>query len=245
MNISPTAAKTLEERYQLRSSGFRLRGPLKFEPEARIWTARRIQSVQIGRYSSISPEACVIRVVMGRYCSVGHRVEIGMSRHPVGWLTTSAATYEPAKISPTLPKANYAFESAPEDTTMGNDVWIGAHALIPGGIKIGTGAIVAAGAVVTKDVPPYAIVGGNPARVIKYRVDEDLIEPLLESKWWDYDIFGASSLGEIKFDHPAEALETIEKLKQAGELKTLEQVWHRIYPKGDKIHIMSSSEADK
>ncbi|MFC4348829.1 CatB-related O-acetyltransferase [Kordiimonas lipolytica] len=239
MQISTTAAKTLEERYQLRSSGFRLTGPLKFEPEARIWNARRIQSVQIGKFSSISPQAVVVRVRMGRYCSIGHQVEIGMSRHPVGWLTTSAATYAPEKISPKLSQESNDFDSKPEDTFIGDDVWIGAHVLVPGGIKIGTGAIVAAGSVVTKDVPPYAIVGGNPARVIKYRVDEELIEPLLESKWWEYDVFSAGKREQIDFENPAEALETIEKLKQAAELELLEQVWFRVYTKGENLHVVS------
>lgn len=237
MNVSASAAKALEERFQLRSSGFGLRGPLRFEPEARIWNARRIQTIQIGKFSSISPRSTVVKAVLGRYCSIGHCVEIGMSQHPIDWFTTSAVTHDPAKISPTLPEANCEFKIAPKETFMGHDVWIGAHALVPGGITIGTGAVIAAGSVVTKDVPPYAIVGGNPAKIIKYRIDEDLIESMLQSKWWEYDIFGASSLGDIKFDRPAEALETIEKLKQAGELQILEQVWHRIYPKGDKIHV--------
>lgn len=71
---------------------------------------------------------------------------------------------------------------------IGNDVWIGAYAKIVEGVRIGDGAVIAAGAVVTKDVPPYAIVGGVPAKIIKYRFEEKQIKQLLELKWWNKDI---------------------------------------------------------
>jgi acetyltransferase-like isoleucine patch superfamily enzyme len=74
------------------------------------------------------------------------------------------------------------------DIVVKNDVWIGYRANIMEGITIENGAVVAAGSVVTKDVPPYAIVGGNPAKIIKYRFDEKIIENLLEMQWWDWDL---------------------------------------------------------
>jgi serine acetyltransferase len=73
------------------------------------------------------------------------------------------------------------------DITIENDVWIGAKATVMSGIKIGNGAVVAAGSVVTKDVPPYAIVAGNPAKIVKYRFDESQIEKLLQISWWNWD----------------------------------------------------------
>lgn len=69
---------------------------------------------------------------------------------------------------------------------IGNDVWIGTSAVILSGVKIGHGAVVAAGSLVTKNIPPYAIVGGNPAKIIKYRFNEDKIKELLEMNWWDW-----------------------------------------------------------
>lgn len=74
------------------------------------------------------------------------------------------------------------------DIIIGNDVWIGYDSLIRGGVKIGDGAIVATRSVVVKDVPPYAIVGGNPARIIKMRFDDPTIARLLAIAWWDWDI---------------------------------------------------------
>ena len=79
------------------------------------------------------------------------------------------------------------FEEFKAQIEIGNDVWIGDSAIIMDGVKIGDGSIIAAGAVVTKDVPPYAIVGGVPAKIIRYRFDEDDINFLLELSWWEKD----------------------------------------------------------
>ena len=81
--------------------------------------------------------------------------------------------------------AHLPHEDCPK-TIIGSDVWIGAHAQIKSGLTIGNGAVVAAGAVVTRDVPPYAIVGGVPAKVIRYRFDEKAIEALMSLKWWEW-----------------------------------------------------------
>ena len=74
------------------------------------------------------------------------------------------------------------------DTIVGNDVWFGRECMILPGIKIGDGAVIAARAVVVQDVPPYAVVGGNPAKIIKYRFSEEIIEELLKIQWWNWDL---------------------------------------------------------
>lgn len=74
------------------------------------------------------------------------------------------------------------------DVRIGHDVWIGRDALVLSGVTIGNGAIVAAGSVVTRSVAPYAIVGGNPARFIRFRIDEKFIEPMQQIAWWDWPI---------------------------------------------------------
>ena len=109
--------------------------------------------------------------------SVAYGVRIGLPEHPVNMVSTSPKIYRNIKLKD--------IKDVYFPPIIGNDVWIGANAIILQGVTIGDGAIIAAGAVVTKDVPPYAIVGGVPAKVIKYRFSDDVILKLLEIKWWD------------------------------------------------------------
>jgi virginiamycin A acetyltransferase len=125
------------------------------------------------------------RLVIGKFCSIGAGTTFVMNggNHHTGWLTTYP-----------FPIFGHGWEAAMPaswpnkgDTVVGNDVWFGHDALVMPGITIGDGAIVATRAVVTRDVPPYAIVGGNPAGVLRHRFDEATIARLLAVRWWDWD----------------------------------------------------------
>src|SRR5574344_959095 len=119
---------------------------------------------------------------IGAFCSFGHNVCIGPSQHPSDWLSTAPFQYVDWKrITPD--QKIYKYTNDP--TFVGNDVWIGNNAIIKDGVKVGDGAIIGSNAVVTHDVPPYAIMGGVPARVIKYRFTPEIIADLLRLKWWD------------------------------------------------------------
>jgi acetyltransferase-like isoleucine patch superfamily enzyme len=155
-------------------------------------------------------------LTIGRYCAIAKHVDIGLSSHPTTWLSVNARLYFPeyngwqrliGKSVSCRPFQEAAY------TEIGNDVWIGDHVIVMGGVKIGDGAVVAAGAVVTKDVPPYAVVGGVPARVLKYRFDEDIVRELLELKWWRYDI---ADFGEVDWSDIRSAIGTIKAKIAAG-----------------------------
>lgn len=121
------------------------------------------------------------RLVVGNYSSLGGTYLLG-GKHAVDAVTT----YPHRMLWKLEGAGEDGFPTPTGDTIVGSDVWTCAGSLMMSGITIGDGAIVAAGAVVTKDVPPYAIVGGNPAKVIRYRYDEAVRETLLEIKWWDW-----------------------------------------------------------
>lgn len=138
--------------------------------------------------SYVGRNSIVQNTSIGSFCSIANDVFIGLGAHPIAHFSTSPLFY---RVSNTfnlkLIDEDYEFaEYRPIE--IGNDVWIGARAIILDGVKIGDGAIVAANAVVTHDVPPYAIVGGVPAKVIRHRFSPEKIEQLLKLQWWSWPL---------------------------------------------------------
>jgi acetyltransferase-like isoleucine patch superfamily enzyme len=143
-----------------------------------------INHSKIGNYTYISRNALIQNTIIGNYCSISHEFISGLGAHPTGLFSTSPLFYRKQNtFNIEVVEENSDFEEY-KPIEIGNDVWIGARVTIIDGVKIGTGSIVTAGAVVTKDVPPYAIVGGVPAKIIKYRLSEDRIAFLEQSEWW-------------------------------------------------------------
>lgn len=123
-------------------------------------------------------------MTVGKFSSLARGVCLYSRNHPY-WMASTSPLFYNKEFNNTLGKDSVSFGKL----TIGNDVWIGQYAVIlPSCKNIGNGAVIGAGAIVTKDVPPYAIVAGNPARIIKYRFDEETIAKLEELKWWDWDI---------------------------------------------------------
>ncbi len=140
------------------------------------------------------------KLKIGRYCSIASGVVFlmgGNHTHRTQWVT----------VYPFKGTSKKAYESR-GDTLVGNDVWIGMEAMIMPGVKIGNGAVVAARSLVTKDVPPYTVVGGNPARVIKKRFSQEEITILQKVAWWDWE---------------EEIIEDAMDLLQSRDLKGLEE----------------------
>lgn len=130
----------------------------------------------------------VDRLIVGSFCSIGSGASFimaGNQGHRHDWASSFPFFYMPEE--PAFAAARDAFRKA-GDTVIGSDVWIGSEAMVMPGIKIGHGAVIGSRALVTRDVAPYAIVGGNPAQQIRKRFAEEYIAMLLEIEWWDWPI---------------------------------------------------------
>ena len=153
----------------------------------------RKRGISIGRCTYIAKSVVIRdkRTSIGSFCSIARNVSIGTGSHPLTALTTHSMVHrecytENGDIG-IAPEHRIEFEQT-RPVTIGHDVWIGLNAVIMDGVTIGNGAVIGTHAVVTKDVPPYAIVVGLPAKVLRYRFDEDTIARLQKSRWFDRDL---------------------------------------------------------
>lgn len=207
-----------------------LNGPVYFEPTIRFYGHVVLNSARIGAYTYMAPSVEVIDAQIGRYCSIGGQAAIGLSIHPMTGISTSAAFYDDV-----FGGGHTGFQQT-KPIRIGHDVWIGRRATILGGVNIGTGAIVAAGAVVVKDVPPYAVVAGNPGVVKKFRFDAATIDALLASKWWRFDLVKARASGiDLSSDDPMAAISRIQKLAQSNLLTLLPNKHHALFRDGGNL----------
>lgn len=139
----------------------------------------------LGDHTYVQKGSTICNAKIGKFCSIAANVTIGPGIHKIDAVSTHPAFY--LKDTPLLKVFVKDDLFIPfKLTTVGHDVWIGVNAVLIDGVTIGTGAIIASGAVVTKDVPPYAIFGGIPAKLIRYRFSEQIRSKLLESEWWDW-----------------------------------------------------------
>lgn len=149
---------------------------------AKIESGSSMYHSKIGRYSFCGYDCDIYYATIGNFTSIANGVVIGGARHPMEWAGMSPVFY---KGRDSIKKKFSQHElPAPPITVIGSDVWIGRSAIIISGVTVGNGAVIGAGSVVTKDVPPYAVVAGNPAKFIKYRFTSDIIKQLEKSSWW-------------------------------------------------------------
>lgn len=141
-------------------------------------------------YGTYIGSHCEMSANIGRFTSIAPYVRTNRGKHPFSYpyVTTCPMFYSTRRQNGKTFAKRMVFQETEKVPVIGNDCWIGENVFIVGGVKIGDGAVVLAGAVVTKDIPPYAIVGGIPATVIRYRYDDETIRFLMDLKWWNMDV---------------------------------------------------------
>ena len=185
----------------------------QFAPYSAMHKGSQIFATNLGVASYVAG-ARIGHATIGNFCSIGPGVRIGPGRHPTHWLSTHPAFYgDNGECRLSLGHASF---EPYRTTVIGNDAWIGANAIVMDGLTIGDGAIVAAGAVVTRDVPPFTVVAGVPARIVRKRFDAETCAALLDWQWWNLPLdtlrrLASEFTGDRQWD-----IATIQRLRETA-----------------------------
>jgi len=199
---------------------------VKLNPGARIIKSRLLGPTYLNRNTQVGPDAVVgryfgmnescfiARATVGHFCSIGARTAINPFNHPIDWLSTHEFQYHPNSFDwveeynsiERLARTPEMFQAV----TIGSDVWTGHNVNVMPGVSIGDGAVVGAGSVVTKDVPPFAIVVGAPATVKRLRFSEKVVERMLRLTWWNLEL---EELSGLPFRDVERCLDRIEMIR--------------------------------
>lgn len=155
----------------------------KIDKTSRICSRSELNHVEMDKYSYVGNNCFLANTTIGAFCSIADRCCIGGAAHPIERVSSSPVFHSGRNVL----KTNFAYHPAIKTpkTVIENDVWLGMGCYIKAGVTIHTGAVVGTGSVVTKDVPPYEIWAGNPAKKIRDRFSEETKEKLLKTAWWE------------------------------------------------------------
>jgi acetyltransferase-like isoleucine patch superfamily enzyme len=196
LELANNGARDLENKLRFKDSlidkGSSFSQNTNINPNVHILENCIINNSEISSYTYVGKNCLIQNTRIGKFCSIANDVLIGLGNHPLDFFSTSPLFYRKEntfKIQ--IIHNDLEFEEY-QTVTIGNDVWIGSRAIILDGVCIGDGSIIAANTVVTKNVEPYSIVGGVPAKMIRYRFSDEKISELKTLKWWEL------SLNQIK-----------------------------------------------
>jgi acetyltransferase-like isoleucine patch superfamily enzyme len=182
----------------------------------RVKSNIELRNSVVGDYTIMSSFSIINACDIGKFCCIGPGNFLGLWEHNM-WVTTH--TFPLTEVSGEFVKGFKDFEKDHIRVAIGNDVWTGAGAIIRKGVTVGDGAIIGAGALVTRDVPPYAIVIGQPARVLRFRFSPEEIKYLLKIKWWDFDRKLIQEMTDAQVWDSVEKVRKFLKKKKIGPAK--------------------------
>ena len=156
----------------------------RIDKSSAVCMLSQVYNSYIDKYSYVCRNTFINNANIGKFCSIASNVKIGGAAHPMDWVSTSPVFHDGRNVL----KSHFSHHKfdAYATTEIGNDVWIASNVLIKSGIKIGNGAVIGMGAVVTKNVGPYEVWAGNPARLIKKRFDDETLDRINRSEWWNW-----------------------------------------------------------
>jgi virginiamycin A acetyltransferase len=229
----------------------RLLGALEFEGPINVTLENEFSGeCAIGAFTYINPFGNYANMRVGRYCSLAQWIIAGPGQHNTSFFSTHPFVFDPddgtAKLGcyesyqRILGKTRLVPEYVPRTVRntrviIGHDVWIGTRVILMQGVTVGHGAVIAAGSVVTRDVEPYTIVGGVPAKPIRKRFEQAIIDDLLELKWWDYDMADVSN--KVNYGNPREVIEFMRKAQRANRLRPFTTNCVRIERMGNDLKV--------
>jgi acetyltransferase-like isoleucine patch superfamily enzyme len=195
-----------------------IRGPLFLNKNSQVGPC-----ADAGKYFGMNENCFIARATIGAFCAIGARTAINPFNHPSDWLSIHEFQYHPNSFDWVEEYNEFKRLKRTPDmfkrVSVGNDVWTGHNVNVMGGVTVGDGAIIAAGSVVTKDVPPYAMVAGVPATIKRLRFPERTVERLLRLKWWDLEL---SQLSGLPFRDIDRCLDMIEAIRAKSDLAAVE-----------------------
>lgn len=170
-------------------------------PTSKLESGTLFYHSTMDRHSFAGYDCDIQHADIGAFTSIANRVVIGGGRHPMEWVGMSPVFY--AGRDSVKAKFSEHLRHPVKRVVIGHDVWIGHSAMVLPGVVVGNGAVIGAGAIVTKPVPPYAVVAGNPARLLRYRFDEETVQRFESIKWWSWPEDDLYSLGSLTDNVPA------------------------------------------
>ncbi len=227
----------------------KLQGSLRYERPAYIY-GHRLKDCTIGAFTFFNSagETSVYRGRLGRYSQIGEGSVIGPPEHPLDWFSSHPFAFTRRKYMPNiyllpdferlgpddLPGPSYV-ETVPHTTIIGHEAYIGAGSFVRRGVTIGDGAVVGAHSVVTRDVPPYAMMAGAPARHLRMRFADAIVERFVKLQWWRYDL--APWKTKVDFSRVEATLDFFEERLALGELAELQPETFQLTCEAENVHV--------
>lgn len=236
-------------------AGRGISGTLDYERPAFVHDPRRIKDCRLGAFTLINGlnTTSLYHCDVGRYGQIGESAIVGPPEHPMDWFSTHPFAFtrpdelpgmyrmpDFARLAPQADEQIHFTKTVPLTTVIGHEAYVGAGAFVRRGVTIGHGAVVGARSVVLRDVPPYAIVAGSPARLIRMRFPERVIERMLALEWWRYDL--APWKRGLDFSRVEATLERLEDLAEQGQLDVLRPVTYRVHARTQEAYEVTPLE---